>query len=35
MENHEPKKKVKKSEKARFYGQNELLSMAPCSLALR
>jgi hypothetical protein len=23
MENHEPKKKVKKSEKPRFYGQNK------------
>jgi hypothetical protein len=24
MQNHEPKKKVKKSEKPRFYGQNKL-----------
>jgi hypothetical protein len=23
MQNHEPKKKVKKSEKPRFYGQNK------------
>jgi hypothetical protein len=26
MQNHEPKKKVKKSEKPRFCGQNKLLS---------
>jgi hypothetical protein len=26
MQNHEQKKKVKKSEKPRFYGQNKLLS---------
>jgi hypothetical protein len=26
MQNHEPKKKVKKSERPRFYGQNKLLS---------
>jgi hypothetical protein len=25
MKNHEKKKKVKKSEKPRFYGQNKLL----------
>jgi hypothetical protein len=26
MQNHEEKKKVKESEKPRFYGQNKLLS---------
>jgi hypothetical protein len=26
MQNHEQKKKVKKSEQPRFYGQNKLLS---------
>jgi hypothetical protein len=26
IQNHEPKKKVKKGEKPRFYGQNKLLS---------
>jgi hypothetical protein len=26
MQNHEPKKEVKKGEKARFYGQNKLFS---------
>jgi hypothetical protein len=26
MQNHEQKKEVKKSEKPRFYGQNNLLS---------
>jgi hypothetical protein len=26
MQNHEQKKKVKKSKKPRFYGQNKLLS---------
>jgi hypothetical protein len=29
MHNHEPKKKAKKSEKPRFYGQNKLLSRHP------
>jgi hypothetical protein len=26
MQNHEQKKKVKRSEKSRFYGQNKLFS---------
>jgi hypothetical protein len=30
MQNYEQKKKVKKSEKPRFYGQNKHLSLAPC-----
>jgi hypothetical protein len=29
MQNHEQKKRVKKSEKPRFYGQNELFSKHP------
>jgi hypothetical protein len=29
MQNHEPKKKVKKSEKPRFYGQNKLFFENP------
>jgi hypothetical protein len=29
MQNHEQKKKVKKSEKPRFYGQNKLFSENP------
>jgi hypothetical protein len=29
MQNHEPKKKVKKSEKPRFCGQNKLISEHP------
>jgi hypothetical protein len=34
MQNHEQKKKVKKSEKPRFYGQNKLFFWEPCPLAL-
>jgi hypothetical protein len=29
MQNHEPKKKVRKSEKPRFYGQNKLFFENP------
>jgi hypothetical protein len=29
MQNHEQKRKVEKSEKPRFYGQNKLLSKRP------
>jgi hypothetical protein len=29
MQNHVPKKKVKKSEKSRFYGKNKLFIESP------
>jgi hypothetical protein len=34
MQNHEQKKKVKKSEKPRFYGQKQTSFLAPCPSAL-
>jgi hypothetical protein len=35
MQNHKQKKKVKKSENPRIYGQKKTFFKAPCPLALK